>query len=43
MINYAFRRLLSTIPVMWIAVTACFFVLRLAPGRPFVAKGRCRQ
>ncbi|MGO7425009.1 oligopeptide transporter permease, partial [Rhizobium ruizarguesonis] len=35
MIKYALRRLLSTIPVMWIAVTASFFVLRLAPGGPF--------
>ncbi|TCU17112.1 ABC transporter permease subunit [Rhizobium sullae] len=35
MIKYALRRLLSTIPVLWIAVTACFFVLRLAPGGPF--------
>jgi len=35
MFNYAFRRLLSTIPVLWIAITACFFVLRLAPGGPF--------
>src|SRR5262249_33754166 len=33
--KYALRRLLSTIPVLWIAVTACFFVLRLAPGGPF--------
>jgi oligopeptide transport system permease protein len=35
MLRYAFRRLLSTIPVLWIAITACFFVLRLAPGGPF--------
>ena len=35
MIRYAFRRLLSTIPVLWIAVTVCFFILRLAPGGPF--------
>jgi len=35
MLLYAFRRLLSTIPVLWIAVTACFFILRLAPGGPF--------
>src|SRR5262245_24389451 len=35
MIKYALRRLLSTIPVMWIAVTLSFFVLRLAPGGPF--------
>ncbi|WP_337269013.1 ABC transporter permease subunit [Oryzifoliimicrobium ureilyticus] len=35
MIKYAFRRLLSTIPVLWIAITLSFFVLRLAPGGPF--------
>lgn len=35
MIRYALRRLLSTIPVIWIAVTVCFFILRLAPGGPF--------
>ena len=35
MFTYAFKRLLSTIPVLWIAVTLSFFVLRLAPGGPF--------
>ena len=35
MFSYAFKRLLSTIPVLWIAVTLAFFVLRLAPGGPF--------
>lgn len=35
MFGYALRRLLSTVPVLWIALTACFFVLRLAPGGPF--------
>ena len=35
MLSYAFKRLLSTIPVLWIAVTVCFFILRLAPGGPF--------
>jgi len=34
-LGYAFRRLLTTIPVLWIAITACFFILRLAPGGPF--------
>jgi len=34
-LSYALRRLLSTVPVLWIALTACFFVLRLAPGGPF--------
>ncbi|MFK8083595.1 MAG: ABC transporter permease subunit [Granulosicoccus sp.] len=35
MLNFAFKRLLSTIPVLWIAITVCFFILRLAPGGPF--------
>ena len=35
MFGYAVKRLLSTIPVLWIALTFCFFVLRLAPGGPF--------
>ncbi|MGB1238203.1 MAG: ABC transporter permease [Pseudomonadales bacterium] len=34
MIFYAFKRLLSTIPVLWFALTLCFIVLRLAPGGP---------
>ena len=35
MFGYAARRVLSAIPVALIAVTACFFILRLAPGGPF--------
>ena len=35
MLVFAFRRLLSTVPVLLIAVTACFFIMRLAPGGPF--------
>lgn len=35
MFGYAVKRLLSTVPVLWIALTFCFFVLRLAPGGPF--------
>lgn len=35
MLRYAFKRLISTIPVLLIAITVCFFVLRLAPGGPF--------
>ncbi|MDY8109219.1 ABC transporter permease subunit [Fulvimarina sp. 2208YS6-2-32] len=35
MIAFAVRRLLTTIPVLLIAITACFFILRLAPGGPF--------
>ncbi|HTN61304.1 MAG TPA: ABC transporter permease subunit, partial [Devosia sp.] len=29
------RRVLSAVPIALIAVTACFFILRLAPGGPF--------
>jgi oligopeptide transport system permease protein len=35
MIAYAFRRVLSAIPIALIAITVCFFILRLAPGGPF--------
>jgi oligopeptide transport system permease protein len=35
MLGYAMRRVLSAIPIALIAVTACFFILRLAPGGPF--------
>ena len=35
MLRFAFHRLLTAIPVVLIAVTACFFILRLAPGGPF--------
>lgn len=35
MFGFAIRRLLSTIPILFIALTICFFVLRLAPGGPF--------
>ena len=35
MLRYALRRLMTALPVALIAVTACFFMLRLAPGGPF--------
>lgn len=35
MIRYAARRVLSAIPIALIAVTVCFFILRVAPGGPF--------
>lgn len=35
MLGYALRRVLSAIPIALIAVTACFFILRVAPGGPF--------
>jgi oligopeptide transport system permease protein len=35
MFGYAMRRVLSAVPIALIAVTLCFFILRLAPGGPF--------
>lgn len=35
MFNYAIRRVLSALPIVIIAITICFFILRLAPGGPF--------
>lgn len=35
MLGYVLRRLATMVPVLFIAVTACFFILRLAPGGPF--------
>ncbi len=35
MLGYAMRRVLSALPVALIAITICFFILRLAPGGPF--------
>jgi len=35
MLGYALRRVLSAIPIALIAVTICFFILRVAPGGPF--------
>ncbi len=35
MFSYAMRRVMSAIPVAFIAITVCFFILRLAPGGPF--------
>ncbi len=35
MVRFMIRRLLAAIPVLWIIVTATFFLMRLAPGGPF--------
>lgn len=35
MFGYAMRRVISALPIALIAVTVCFFILRLAPGGPF--------
>lgn len=34
-LRYALQRLLTALPVALFAITACFFMLRLAPGGPF--------
>jgi len=38
MFRFIFRRLLQTIPVLLVIVTATFFMLRLVPGGPFTAE-----
>ncbi len=38
MLGFVTRRFLTTLPVLLIALTVCFFVLRLAPGGPFDAE-----
>ncbi len=35
MLGYALRRVLSAIPIVFITIAVCFFILRLAPGGPF--------
>jgi oligopeptide transport system permease protein len=35
MLRYALKRTLSALPIALIAITICFFILRLAPGGPF--------
>lgn len=38
MIKFIFKRLLELIPVLFIAITIVFFMIRLAPGGPFTAE-----
>ncbi|MBP9914244.1 MAG: ABC transporter, partial [Opitutaceae bacterium] len=38
MFRFILRRLLETIPVLWIIVTATFFMIRFVPGGPFTAE-----
>ena len=38
MLRFIFRRLLETIPVLFIIVTATFFMIRFVPGGPFTAE-----
>lgn len=35
MLRYALRRILSALPIAFIAITLCFIIMRLAPGGPF--------
>ena len=37
MIRFVLQRLLQTIPVVWVIVTATFFMIRFVPGGPFTA------
>src|SRR5271156_4977092 len=38
MIRFIVVRLLQTIPVVWIIITATFFMIRFVPGGPFTAE-----
>lgn len=38
MLRYIARRFLETIPVLWIILTATFFMLRFVPGGPFTSE-----
>jgi oligopeptide transport system permease protein len=38
MLRFVLRRLLEMIPVLWIIVTATFFMIRFVPGGPFTAE-----
>jgi oligopeptide transport system permease protein len=38
MLRFTFRRLLQIIPVLWVIITATFFMIRFVPGGPFTAE-----
>lgn len=38
MLRFIVSRLLQTIPVMWVIITATFFMVRLVPGGPFTSE-----
>jgi oligopeptide transport system permease protein len=38
MIRFVVQRLLQTIPVIWVIITATFFMIRFVPGGPFTAE-----
>src|SRR5882757_8130466 len=40
MLQFLFRRLLIAVPTMFIVVTLAFFMMRAAPGSPFVNERR---
>ena len=40
MLSYAIRRLLGAIPTLFIIITLCFFMMRIAPGGPFDSQRR---
>lgn len=35
MLSYAFRRLLATLPTLWVVITVCYLLLHFTPGGPF--------
>ncbi len=38
MIRFVILRLLQTVPVVWVIITATFFMIRFVPGGPFTAE-----
>jgi oligopeptide transport system permease protein len=38
MLRFVAQRLLQTIPVVWVIITATFFMIRFVPGGPFTAE-----
>ncbi len=38
MTRFVLRRLMSIVPTLWVIVTITFFLIRLAPGGPFVSE-----
>ncbi|HXQ79794.1 MAG TPA: ABC transporter permease subunit [Opitutaceae bacterium] len=38
MLRFVVQRLLQTIPVIWVIITATFFMIRFVPGGPFTAE-----
>ena len=38
MLRFIARRLLETLPVLFIIITATFFIIRFVPGGPFTSE-----